>query len=191
VLSGTIQGLGFGIFLAVWLGLGLYLTSPQMGYGADTVGYLAALSLMNVFTTPFFGKWADRIGPRRLRAFVALVQFSGVCLLGVFGHSLWLLLVPLMLMNVVGPLVDVTGRMTFLNQPPDVRTRLMTAYIVLMFIGGGLGSWSGTTVYEIWGWAGTATMALAMSATLLTLALISVRLDPKRPAKPKEDTADG
>jgi MFS family permease len=45
LLSGTIQGLGFGIFLAVWLGLGLHLTSPEMGYGADTVGYLAAISL--------------------------------------------------------------------------------------------------------------------------------------------------
>lgn len=188
LLSGTIQGLGFGIFLAVWLGLGLYLTSPEMGYGADTVGYLAALSLMNVFTTPFFGKWADRIGPRRLRAFVALIQFSGVCLLGVFGHSLWLLLVPLMLMNVVGPLVDVTGRMTFLNQPPDVRTRLMTAYIVLMFTGGGLASWGATSVYEHWGWHGTATLALVMSAILLTLALISVRLDPKRPRDTDAET---
>jgi predicted MFS family arabinose efflux permease len=188
MLSGTIQGLGFGIFLAVWLGLGLYLTSPEMGYGADTVGYLAALSLMNVFTTPFFGKWADRIGPRRLRAFVALIQFSGVCLLGVFGHSLWLLLVPLMLMNVVGPLVDVTGRMTFLNQPPEVRTRLMTAYIVLMFTGGGLASWGATWVYEHWGWHGTATLALVMSAILLTLALISVRLDPKRSRDTDADT---
>ncbi|MDX1293592.1 MAG: MFS transporter [Hyphomonas sp.] len=191
VLSGTMQGLGFGIFLAVWLGLALYLTSPEMGYGADTVGYLAALALMNVFTTPFFGKWADRIGPRRLRAYVALVQFSGVCLLGVLGHSLWTLLVPLMLMNVVGPLIDVTGRMTFLNQPPDVRTRLMTAYIVLMFIGGGLGSWLGTTVYEIWGWPGTATMALCMSATLLALAVIAVRLDPKRTTGNREEKTDG
>jgi len=191
LLSGAMQGLGFGVFLAVWLGLGLYLTSPEMGYGADTVGYLAALALINVFTTPFFGGWADRIGPRRLRAFVALVQFSGVCLLGVFGHSLWMLLVPLMLMNVVGPLIDVTGRMTFLNQPPEVRTRLMTAYIVLMFIGGGLGSWAGTSVYEIWGWPGTAMMALCLSATLLVLALIAVRLDPKRSKTHAEEDADG
>lgn len=191
LLSGAMQGLGFGIFLAVWLGLGLYLTSPEMGYGADTVGYLAALGLINVFTTPLFGGWADRIGPRRLRAFVALVQFSGVCLLDVFGHSLWMLLVPLMLMNVVGPLIDVTGRMTFLNQPPEVRTRLMTAYIVLMFIGGGLGSWAGTSVYEIWGWSGTAMMALCLSATLLVLALMAVRLDPKRSKVNAEEDADG
>ena len=89
---------------------------------------------------------------------------------------------PLLLMNVVGPLIDVTGRMTFLNQPADVRTRLMTAYIVLMFVGGGLGSWGGTAVYELRGWPGLAMMALAMSALLLGLALIAIKLDPKRGA---------
>ena len=33
--SGLIQALSFGVFLAVWLGLGLHLTSPEMGFAAD------------------------------------------------------------------------------------------------------------------------------------------------------------
>jgi MFS family permease len=180
LLSGTIQGLGFGIFLSVWLGLGLYLTSPEMGYGADTVGYLAAVSLLNLLTTPFMGAWADRTGPRKARAFISLVQFSGVCLLGLFGHSLWLLLVPIMIMNVVGPLVDITGRMTFLSLPPNVRTRLMTAYIVLMFIGGGLASWGATYAYEHAGWRGTTTLTLSLSAILVVLSFLGWWLGPER-----------
>ena len=183
LLSGVIQGLGFGIFLCVWLGLGLYLTSPQMGYGADTVGYLAAISLLNLITTPLLGRWADRLGPRRTRFFGALVHFSGVALLGVFGHSLYLLIIPIVLMNIIGPLVDVTGRMTFLNQPHGIRTRLMTAYIVLMFIGGGIASWAGTSVYEHWGWHGITTLCLCLSGLLVTLSFVSMRLTPDRPAR--------
>ncbi|WP_291049864.1 MFS transporter [Hyphomonas sp.] len=176
VLSGIIQGLGFGIFLSVWLTLGLHLTSPEMGYGTDTVGYLAALALLNLMTTAPLGAWADRIGARKARFLISLVQFAGVCLLGVFGHSLWLLIIPLTLMNVVGPLIDVTGRMTFLSQPPGVRTRLMTAYIVLMFIGGGLASWGATFVYEQAGWDGTTRLALVLSALLVGLSFLSMRL---------------
>ena len=176
ILSGLIQGLGFGIFLSVWLTLGLHLTSPEMGYGTDTVGYLAALALLNLMTTAPLGAWADRIGARKARFIISLVQFSGVCLLGVFGHSLWLLIIPLTLMNVVGPLIDVTGRMTFLSQPPGVRTRLMTAYIVLMFIGGGLASWGATFVYEQAGWDGTTLLALTLSALLVALSFLSMRL---------------
>lgn len=182
ILSGIIQGLGFGIFLSVWLTLGLHLTSPEMGYGTDMVGYLAALALLNLMTTAPLGAWADRIGARKARFIISLVQFSGVCLLGVFGHSLWLLIIPLTLMNVVGPLIDVTGRMTFLSQPPGVRTRLMTAYIVQMFIGGGLASWGATFVYEQAGWDGTTLLALTLSALLVALSFLSMRLMGRRKA---------
>ena len=183
LLSGTIQGLGFGIFLSVWLGLGLYLTSPAMGYGADTVGYLAAVSLLNLMTTPPMGAWADRIGPRKARVYIAVLQFSAVCLLGLFGHSLWLLLIPIMMMNVVGPLIDITGRMTFLSLPPGVRTRLMTAYIVLMFVGGGMASWGATYAYEHAGWYGTTTLTLCLSGLLLTLSFLGWRFGPERGGK--------
>lgn len=180
LLSGAIQGLGFGIFLAVWLGLGLHLTSPEMGYGADTVGYLAAISLLNLVTTPALGAWADRTGPRRARFVISLIQFCAVCLLGLFGHSLWLLIIPLVVMNLVGPLIDITGRMTFLTLPAGVRTRLMTAYIVLMFIGGGLASWAATWVYEHEGWHGTALLAAGLSATLVALSFLAMRAGPGR-----------
>lgn len=175
LLSGTIQGLNFGIFISIWLGLGLHLTSPEMGYGVDVVGYLALFATVNLYTTPRFGAWADRIGARKARRIVAMFQLAGVSLFLLFGHSLWLLMIPILITNVFGPVIDVTGRMTFLNQPPAVRTRLMTIYIAFMFIGGGLASWAGTTAYELWGWTGNAVLALTMSVTVLTLCVWTER----------------
>lgn len=173
LLSGTIQALNFGIFISIWLGLGLHLTGPDMGYGVDTVGYLALFAIINLITTPRLGAWADRVGARRARFIVAICQFTGVTLFLFFGHSLWLLMIPIFMTNVFGPVIDVTGRMTFLNQPPDVRTRLMTIYIVFMFVGGGLASWAGTTAYDIWGWSGNALLAVVASATVLLLCFIA------------------
>ncbi|MEM1434751.1 MAG: MFS transporter [Pseudomonadota bacterium] len=176
LLSGAMQGLSFGIFLCVWLGIGLHLTSPELGYGTDLVGYLSLLAVANLLTTPWLGRWADRVGPRRARLRIALVQLAGVCLLFVTGHSPWLLLVPITLMNVAGPIIDVTGRMTFLALQPSIRTRLMTVYIVLMFIGGGFGSWAGTIAYDLAGWNGTAALSLLLSLLVLALALFAFRL---------------
>ena len=169
LLSGTIQALNFGIFISIWLGLGLHLTSPDMGYGVDVVGYLALFAIINLVTTPRFGAWADRIGARKARLIVAFCQFTGVSLFLFFGHNLWLLMIPIFMTNVFGPVIDVTGRMTFLNQPPEVRTRLMTIYIVFMFVGGGIASWAGTSAYDIWGWTGNALLAVIASATVLLL----------------------
>lgn len=169
IVSGIIQALNFGIFLSVWLGLALHLTSPEMGYGVDMVGYLAGFAIVALFATPRLGKWSDKIGAEEARFRTSLVQMVGVALLYPLGGSLLLLLIPIVIMNTVGPAIDVAGRMTTLSLAPGIRTRLMTAYIVLMFVGAGFASWAGTATYEIAGWAGNSALAFILSATLVLL----------------------
>ncbi len=169
LLSGAIQGLSFGIFLAIWMGLGLHL--PALGYGVDVVGYLAAFTLVNLVMTTRFGNWADRIGARRARLIMSSIQLFGTLLFTLFGHSLWLLMVPILMTNLVGPVIDITGRMTFLGAASDIRTRLMTVYIVMMFTGGGMASWAATAAYDWAGWRGTSLLALAMAASVFALCL--------------------
>ena len=77
--------------------------------------------------------------------------------------------------------------MTFLSLEANIRTRLMTIYIVMMFIGGGISSSAGTAVYDFAGWPGNAVLAMAMSGGLLLLALLSWRIWGGRTLQ----TADG
>jgi len=161
LLSGAIQGMNFGIFLAVWLAIGLYL--PDIGYGVDIVGYLAGISIVNLAITPPLGKWTDRVGPRKARLIVAVVQLCAVGLLFLGGGNLFLLAIPLLVMTGAGPIIDICGRATFLIEEPSIRTRLMTIYIMLMFIGGGIGSWAGTAAYEFAGWTGSCFFVLTLS----------------------------
>ena len=172
-LSAAIQGLNFAIFTASWLALALHLTSPEMGYGTDAVGYLAGVAAVSVFTTPRLGRWADRVGPRKARIAAAMVQFVGIALFYPLGFSIWGVLVPLFLVNLVGPTVDVTGRMTLFTLAPEIRTRLTTSYIVTMFIGGAIGSALGTAVYDFGGWAGICALLAAMSCCVVALAFLA------------------
>ncbi|MEO1731570.1 MAG: MFS transporter [Pseudomonadota bacterium] len=167
LISGAIQGIGFGQFIALWLGLALHLTSDSMGYGTDVVGYLAGFAALSVLTTPLFGQIADRIGARRARFFYGCVQAAGSALFLPFGDNIWLLMIPILITNTVGPAIDVGSRMTFLSSEPEVRTRLTTIYIVLMFIGGGIGSLTGTMIYDAYGWNGSA-IAIMSACFVLT-----------------------
>ncbi len=178
LLSGLIQALNFGIFLSVWLGLALHLTSAELGYGTDVVGYLAGLAAVSVYATPRLGKWADRVGPRQARLRFAAIQFASVLMLWPLGGSLWWLLAPVVLLNAVGPSIDVTSRMTFLSLDPAIRTRLMTGFIVMMFIGGGFASWAGTAAYAVAGWTGTAALAAVLSLCVMALSWRALRLGP-------------
>ncbi len=170
-ISAAIQGLNFGIFTASWLALALHLTSPALGYGTDDVGYLAGVAAISVFTTPRLGRWADRVGARKARLAAAVVQIAGIALFYPLGFSIWALSVPLLIVNMVGPTIDVTGRMTMFTLAPEIRTRLTTSYIVVMFIGGAIGSALGTAVYDWGGWGGTCALMLVMSSGVLALAL--------------------
>lgn len=174
-LSAAIQGLNFAIFTASWLALALHLTSPAMGFGTDDVGYLAGVAAVSVFTTPRLGRWADKVGPRRARVTAALVQLGGIALFYPLGFSIWGVLVPLFLVNLVGPTVDVTGRMTLFTLAPEIRTRLTTSYIVAMFIGGAIGSGMGTAIYDAGGWSAACALLAAMSCGVVALSLYADR----------------
>jgi predicted MFS family arabinose efflux permease len=176
LLSGAIQGLGFGQFVALWLGIALHLTGPEMGYGTDVVGYLAGFAAVSVFTTPYWGRLADRVGPRRARVWFAAAQTFAAALFVPFGGSLWLLVIPLIGTNIVGPAIDVTSRMTFLSLEPALRTRLTTIYVVMMFIGGAVGSVAGTATFDAFGWTGTALYSLVSCAAITLLSLLARRL---------------
>jgi len=167
LISGAIQGISFGQFIALWLGLAFHLTSEAMGYGTDVVGYLAGLAALSVFTTPRLGQLADRIGPRGARFFIACVQVVGSGMFLLFGGNLWLLMIPILVTTTAGPAMDVASRMTFLTAAPEIRTRLTTVYVVMMVMGGGIGSLTGTMIYDAYGWNGTA-IALIVSSTGLT-----------------------
>ena len=168
-LSGAIQGVSFGQFIALWLGLALHLTGPDMGYGTDVVGYLAGFAAISVFKTPYWGRLADRVGPRKARVAFAIVQTVGVSLM-----------LPLLVGNIVGPAIDVTSRMTFLSLEPEIRTRLTTIYIVMMFVGGSIGSTAGTAVFDAFGWTGTALYVFASCLLLTALSVIAFWLYGKK-----------
>lgn len=175
MISAAIQALNFGSFTATWLALALHLTSPGVGYGVDTVGFLAGLAAISIITTPRLGRWADKIGARKARVLAAIVQCIGAALYYPMGWNVWTLLIPLVIMNMVGPSIDVTGRMTFLSLEASIRTRLTTSYVVVMFIGGALGSIVGTQVYDTFGWLGTSSLLLGISLGVLALSVWGYR----------------
>ena len=175
LISALIQGLNFASFTATWLALALHLTSDELGYGVDTVGYLAGIAAVSIIATPRLGRWADKVGARRARLITAIIQCAGVALMYPLGWSVWAILIPLIIVNIVGPSIDVTGRMTFLALEPEIRTRLTTSYIVIMFLGGALGSVLGTAIYDAAGWLGTCALLLVFSLSVVTLSLIAMR----------------
>jgi len=169
IRSGLIQGLNFAMFIAMWLAISLHLTSHTLGHGYDLVGYLTAFSAVGLLTTSTLGKWADHRGAEQARLVLALIQPVGLGLLLLASQDWRWLLPPIALLSIVGPVIDITGRMTGLREDPRVRTRLMALYVGMMFLGGGLGSWWGTLAYAMGGWSGIVALLVLLSGGICFL----------------------
>jgi predicted MFS family arabinose efflux permease len=66
--------------------------------------------------------------------------------------------------------------MTYLSLQPELRTRLTTIYIVMMFVGGSIGSVAGTAVFDAFGWNGTAMYVLTSCVVLTAITIWAMRL---------------
>ncbi len=172
-LGGLIQALSFGLFLALWLAIGLHL--PRLGYGVDVVGYLALIAAINIFLSPYAGQMADRFGAEKARIGFSAIQLAGALILPLAGDLLWLLVLAVVLNSIGGASIDVCSRTVLFRRAPEIRTRLMTIYIVIMFIGGGLSSWLGTSSYEYGGWNGVSTLAIIYAAIIMALSVWGMR----------------
>ena len=171
LISGLIQGLSFAIFVSMWIGIGFYITSDEIGLGTDVVGWLSACTILNIMTTPFLGRWADHAGAERARLIMALIQIFGVLLLSLTSLYWFLLIIPIVITASAGPVIDVTGRMISLRQDDHIRTRMLTVYIFLMFLCGGLGSLAGGYAYQFGGWFGTMALVFGLSIVVTSLCL--------------------
>ncbi|MEP3225075.1 MAG: MFS transporter [Parasphingorhabdus sp.] len=175
LLAGILQALSFGFFLALWLGIGLHITSAEMGYGVDIVGYLALLAGTNIFIAPWSGRLADRIGPEKARMLFAITQLIGAILLAFAGDNLWMLVLPILFSNFGGASMDVANRTILFGRAPEIRTRLMTVYIVIMFVGGGLASWLGTSAYAYGGWDAIVVISIIFAILIMALSIGAMR----------------
>ncbi|MEH6790861.1 hypothetical protein [Parasphingorhabdus sp.] len=106
----------------------------------------------------------------------ALSQLIGALLLLISEHDIWIMILPILFCNFGGSSMDVANRTILFGRAPEIRTRLMTIYIVIMFTGGGFSSWLGTAVYTGAGWHGLALLSISLATTIMALSIFGARL---------------
>lgn len=171
--SGVYQALLFGGFSAAWTSIALFLTGPAYGYGTGVVGIVALVGAASVLIVPMTGRQIDRRGPDVINTlcFVGMGVAALVLLLGLVHGPVGLagLVVGLLLMDVSVQSSQVANQARIFALVPTARSRLNSAYMTAVFLGGSAGSWVGARVYLSFGWAGIcALVALAGVAALVT-----------------------
>ncbi|WP_051022590.1 MFS transporter [Nocardia pneumoniae] len=163
--------LWFFAFCTIWAGIAVALSQPPFSYSPERIGMYALAGLLGVAATRVSGAWTDRVGARRVVLLGLVLAVSAAAALGVVLSNTVMTLICLGLFDAGLFAAQVANQSTVLAIDPAAPARFNSAYMVVYFIGGSVGTAFGAAAVGWFGWPVTAALAAAAIAVAVTVTL--------------------
>jgi predicted MFS family arabinose efflux permease len=143
--------LWFFAFCALWAGLGVALSRPPFSYSSERIGLYAFAGLLGIVATRVAGAWTDRVGARKVLMVGLVVALTAAATLGACLSTAALTLACLGLFDAGLFAAQVANQNTVLAIDPGAPAQFNSAYMLIYFVGGSLGTAFGAAAV---GWFG-------------------------------------
>jgi predicted MFS family arabinose efflux permease len=181
-LAALCGSLWFFAFCVIWAGMAVALSEPPFSYPAERIGLYALAGLSGILATQVAGRTTDRYGSRRvILVGLALAGLAAVAA----GFNLGNTVVALICLAVFDAglfAAQVANQSAVLAIDPAAPARFNSAYMLVYFVGGSLGTAFGAVTVERFGWLATAMIAAAAIGVAATITLLARR--PNMSAEP-------
>jgi predicted MFS family arabinose efflux permease len=172
MLLGVFQMAGFSV---LWTSVAFLLGAAPYDYNEAIIGLFGFAGLAGALVAPLAGRWDDR-GHGRVAMSAFLVAILASWALLAAGHaSLIALIAGIALLDLGVQGAQISNQSTVYRLRPEARSRLTTAYMVALFLGGVLGSLASAAVYGAAGWGAVCALGAVIAAVALTIWAISER----------------
>ena len=185
----VLGGVGMGCFTILWTALSFLLAAPPYSYGSATIGLFGLAGLAGAGAAVFAGRFADRGHGRRVVTVGLGILLLSWLLLGFGGASLVALLAGIVALDLAQQMLQISHQSAIYTRVPHARSRVTTAYIVAVFIGGGLASLVTSVLYASVGWVGVCVLGAAV--TLLGIGTWTLELLRPSPSEPPPAAGTG
>lgn len=166
-IRGVLALLIFTVFSILWTSLVLPLSAPQFSLSHSAIGAFGLAGVAGALAAAKAGGLADRgLGQRTTGVALALLLASWVPI-NVTEHSLWGLIVGVIVLDFSVQAVHVTNQSMILKVRPESRSRLTAGYMIFYSIGSAAGSIASTVIYAHAGWNGVCILGASVSAFAL------------------------
>jgi predicted MFS family arabinose efflux permease len=159
--------LWFFAFCAVWAGLAVALSQPPFSYSSERIGGYAFAGLLGIVATRVAGAWTDRVGTRRVVLVGLAIALAATATLGVCLSNTAVTLGCLGLFDAGLFAAQVANQSSVLAIDPAAPARYNSAYMLVYFVGGTLGTAFGAAAVGWLGWQ--ATIATAAGAIVVAM----------------------
>jgi predicted MFS family arabinose efflux permease len=166
MMLGALQMAGFTM---LWTAVAFLLGGPPYHYGEALIGLFGLAGVAGALVAPVAGRLADRgRGRLALTAFLTAILASWA-LLAAGATSLTALIAGIVLLDLGVQGAQISNQSTIYALRPEARSRLTTAYMVSLFLGGVIGSLLAAGVYGAAGWGATCALGAVLAAAALAI----------------------
>jgi len=144
----------FCAFSAFWTTLVFFLQTPPYHYGSGVAGLFGLVGVAGAICAPFVGRFADRYGARRNLLVSLLVTLISFVVLYLFGRNISGLIAGVVLLDIGVQSGHVSNQTRIYGLLPAARSRLNMVYMICFFIGGAMGSYAASVLWQRFAWAG-------------------------------------
>lgn len=160
------QAAMFGSFSAFWTSITFLLSGAPFHLSPLWIGMFALAGAAGALIAPVAGHLGDG-GHERWATGLSFVVASGGFLLTILADRMWALVAGAILIDLGVQTTLILGQQAIYALNPAERSRLNTAYVATLFIGGAVGSAVSGITYAHAGWLGVAVFGAALPAAAL------------------------
>lgn len=164
---GPLALLLFGGLNVFWAAVPLPLSAPPLQWSTAAIGALGLAGIVGALLAARVGHWMDRGLAHRVSAGALLLMLAAWWPLLGLPHSLVLLLLGVVVLDLGGQALHVSNQALLLRAPPAQHGRLVALYMLFYAVGSGAGAAAGTWAQARYGWP--AVCALGAGCALLAL----------------------
>ena len=176
-IRGVLALLMFAAFTIFWSAMVLPLSAPPYGFSHTVIGLFALAGVAGALAATRAGRDADR-GHGQRTSFYALMLLSLAWWpLSQLEHSLALLLVGIVLLDLGGQALHVTNQSMILRMSA-AHGRLIALYMLFYATGSGVGAIATTAVFAHYGWQGVCLLGATVSLLALMIWALTRHLMP-------------
>ncbi|HEY1538528.1 MAG TPA: MFS transporter [Solirubrobacteraceae bacterium] len=182
----AIAALMMANFTVLWTSVAFLLGASPYDYGEAAIGLFGLAGVAGASIAPFAGRWSDRgRGRVALSAFLVAVLASWA-LLDAGATSVIALVAGIALLDLGVQGAQISNQSAIYALRPEARSRLTTAYMVAMFIGGVVGSLLAASVYGAGGWSAICVLGAGFATVAIVVWAASERVLHASRARPSE-----
>jgi len=162
----------FACFSAFWTTL-VFLLKQQFNQGSDVAGAFGLVGAFGAIAAGLMGRLSDKMDAYKLSTItLSLVLVSFIIFL-FSASSMPGLILGVIIMDMGVQATHISNQAIILSLNAGARNRLNTIYMVSYFIGGAMGTFLATHIWEYYNWAGVCFIGITLSLIAIIIHLIT------------------